>query len=78
MMKSLTKTIFSGRSDRHPAESRSRIYSRSNAEAQPRSMQNISKHPVISILLRIDEAHQVARQAERARAELETYLGAIH
>jgi hypothetical protein len=31
-------------------------------------------NPVISILLRIDETHK----AERARAELETYLGAIH
>ena len=37
-------------------------------------MRNMSKNPVIGILLRIDET----QQAERARAELETYLGAIH
>ena len=40
-------------------------------------MRNISKNPVISILLRIDETQQIAQEAERARAELETYLGAI-
>jgi hypothetical protein len=37
-------------------------------------MRNISKNPVISILLLVDKT----QQAERARAELETYLGALH
>ena len=58
-----------------------RIYSRSHVSSKP---QNIFKHPVISILLRIDELkhrdqseHSVKQQAEQTIAELEACLAAI-
>jgi len=87
VMKSLMKSISPDRSERQPAEAHSRIYSRSHVGAKLRSAeaQNISKHPVIRILLQIDElqrhdkvGHRVMQQAERHRAELEACLVAIH
>jgi len=82
-MKSLT-TIFPRRDQ--PAEAPVRGYSRSDTGAKPRSAkaQNISKHPVIRILLRIDElqrqdkvGHRVKQHAEQNRAEIEAYLAAL-
>ena len=87
MMKSLRKSIFPDRGERQPAEAHSRIHSRSHVGAKPRSAeaQNISKHPVIRILLRIDELQRqdkvgphITQQAQRNRAELEACLAAIH
>ena len=85
-MKFLRKMVFPGGGDRQPAETRGRIYSRSNTGARPRSaqVQNISNHPIVRILLRIDElqrqdeaGHRINQQAERRRAELEACLAAI-
>jgi hypothetical protein len=87
VMKSLRESIFPGRSERQPTEPNSRIHSRSHAGAKPQSAQaqNISKHPVIRILLRIDELQRqdrvgphITQQAQRNRAELEACLAAIH
>ena len=84
-MKSLTKTIFPRRDQ--PAEARGGFYARSDTGAKPRSaqVQNISKYPVVLILLRIDElqrqnkvGHHVKKHAEQSRAELEACLAAIH
>jgi len=78
--------MFSGRGDRQSTELDGRVYSRTNAETKPRSAetQNISKHPVISILRRIDElkhreeaGHGVKQQPDQTLAELEACLAAI-
>ena len=78
--------MFPGRDDRQPVEPDGRGYSRSNesARARPAEARNISRHPVISILLRIDELKHreeagrgVKQQADPALAELEACLAAI-
>ena len=75
-----------GRGDRQPVEPDGRVYSRSHANTHPRPAEtrNISKHPVISILLRIDElkhreeaGRRVKQQPDNALAELEACLAAI-
>ena len=70
-----------------PAEAYGRRYSRYNAPnppAQSPAAQEISKHPVIRILRRIDElerqdqaGHRI-KDADWTRAELEACLAAIH
>jgi hypothetical protein len=78
--------MFPGRGDPQPGEPDGRAYSRSNASARPRPAEarNISNHPVISILLRIDElknreetGHGSKQQGDPALAELEACLAAI-
>lgn len=78
--------MFRGRGDHQPVERDSRVYSRSNASTKPRPAEtrHISKHPVISILLRIDElkhreeaGHGVKKQADQTLAELEACLAEI-
>ena len=78
--------MFPGRGDRQPVEPDGRAYSPSNGSARPRppETRNISKHPVISILLRIDELkhrEEAGRggkqQTENTLAELEACLAAI-
>lgn len=77
--------MFRGRGERQPAEHNSRVYSRSNANAQPRPAEtrHISKHPVISILRRIDElnhreeAGRGGKQTDHTLAELEACLAEI-
>ena len=73
--------------DLQPREAYRRNYWRYNTEAVPRpsEAQNISKHPVIHILLRMDEirreddvGHRIDQQAARRRAELEACLAALH
>ncbi len=78
--------MFPGRVDRQPAERDARVYSRSNAGAAPRPVEtrHISKHPVITILRRIDElkhreetGYGVKHQANQTLAELEACLAEI-
>ena len=86
MMKSLRESIFPGRGERQPAKAHSRNHSCSHVGAKPRSAeaQNLSKHPVIRILLRIDELQRQDRvgphitQQAQNRAELEACLAAMH
>jgi len=75
--------MFPGRGAPQPGEPDGH---RSNASARPRpaDVRNIANHPVISILLRIDElkhreegARGVKQQADPALAELEACLAAI-
>jgi len=84
VMRSLSGMV-TGRGDRQ-LKPEGRIYSRSHVSSKPRppEAQNILKHPVISILLRIDElkhrdqsGHGVKQQAEQTIAELEACLAAI-
>ena len=84
-MRSLNSIVFRGRGDRQPAEHDGRVYSRSDANAKPRPTEtrHISKHPVISILRRIDELNhreEVGRgmkQTDHALEELEACLAEI-
>jgi hypothetical protein len=77
--------VFRGRGERQPAEHDARVYSHSNANAKPRPAErrHISKHPVISILRRIDElshreeAGRGVRQTDQTLAELEACLAEI-
>ena len=78
--------IFPGLGDRQPTEPDGRGYSRSDTSARPRPAEarNISRHPVISILLRIDELKHreeagrgVKQPADPTLAELEACLTAI-
>jgi hypothetical protein len=78
--------MFRGQGDRQPAERHARVYSRSNANAQPRQAEtrHISNHPVISILRRIDELkhmeearHNGRQQADHTLAELEACLAEL-
>jgi hypothetical protein len=77
--------MFPGRGDRQPAEQDGRVFSPSNASAKLRPVEtrNISNHPVISILLRIDElkhreeAGRSIKQQPDTIAELEACLAAI-
>jgi len=78
--------MFSGRGERQSSEPDVRVYSRSKAGTKPRSPEtrNISKHPVISILRRIDElnsreeaGHSAKQQGDQTLAELEACLAAI-
>ncbi len=85
-MESLRKMIGPGRAHGQPA-ARGGSYSRPNTVLKPRPQeaQSISKHPVIRILLSIDElqhrdeaAHSGNQQADQTIAELEACLAAIH
>lgn len=89
-MRSLNGMTFSGRADRQ-LEPAARVYSRSHIGVRARASetQNIFKHPVVSILLRIDEiksrelkgrdsaGYGVKPQADHTLAELEACLAAI-
>ena len=82
-MRSLSGMV-SGRGDRQ-LKPEGRIYSRSHVSSkpQPAEAQNIFKHPVISILRRIDELNhreEVGRgmkQTDHTLAELEACLAEI-
>ena len=85
-MRSFNRLMFPERGDRQP-EPNGKVYSRADAGARPRSAvaRDISRHPVISILLRIDELKHrdaagrggVKRQSDQTLAELEACLAAI-
>ena len=83
-MKSFNRIMFPGRGEHAQYEPESRIYSRSPIGMEPAKPRNLSKHPVISILLRIDELKQrdearrgLIPQADRTLQELEACLAAI-
>ncbi len=85
-MQSLMKMVFPDRGGR-PPEVDGGNYSRSDRalKLRPKEAQKISKHPVIRILLRIDELHHrdeaghgVKQNAEDTLAQLEACLAAIH
>ena len=90
-MRSLNGMTFSGRGERQQLEPAARVYSRSPIGVRSRTpeTQSIFKHPVVSILLRIDEiksrevksrdfaGNGVRPQADRTLAELEACLAAI-
>jgi hypothetical protein len=78
--------MFPGRGDHQPGEPDGKAYSRPHASPRPRPAEtrNISNHPVISILLRIDELKHLEeagrgakQQADPTLAELEACLDAI-
>ena len=86
VMESLRKMVYPGQALRQPAVYGG-SYLRSNTAPKPRPQeaQNISKHPVIRILLSIDELQHRdeagrggKQQAEQTIAELEACLAAIH
>jgi hypothetical protein len=77
--------VFRGRGDRQPAQHDARVYSHPNANAKSRLAEtpHISRHPVISILRRIDElnhreeAGRGVKQTDQTLAELEACLAEI-
>ena len=85
-MKSLRKMVFPGQAQRQPAlHGGSYLRSDTALKPRPQEAQNISKHPVIRILLSIDElqhrdeaGHSGKQQADQTIAELEACLAAIH
>jgi hypothetical protein len=84
-MRSLNSIVFRGRGDRQPAQHDARVYSHPNANAKSRLAEtpHISRHPVISILRRIDElnhreeAGRGVKQPDQTLAELEACLAEI-